>query len=136
MKKIIASLLCFIVALTVTITAFGADIQLFNNNVSNVYTDFSVNSNGYATVTNKFTGIPGVTKSTEVETKIQKKFGLIWITVSGASWTDTTSSSNFMKSHYFQLSSTGTYRAHVVFKVSGTGGSDDKITKNVERAYS
>ena len=58
------------------------------------------------------------------------------MTVDNGSWTDTSTSTSFSKSHSVQLSSKGTYRAHVVFTISGTGGSDDKITKNVEKTYS
>lgn len=80
--------------------------------------------------------ISEIIKSATIETKIQKKFGLIWITVSDGSWTDTTTATSYSKSHSVQLSSTGTYRAHVEFTISGSGGSDDEITKNVQRTYS
>lgn len=136
MKKIIALILCFITLFTVTITAYASDIQLFYNNVDNVSTTFSISNSGKGTVTNTYSGITGTTKKVTIETKIQKKFGLIWITVSDGSWTDTTTATSYSKSHSVQLSSTGTYRAHVEFTISGTGGSDDEITKNVERTYS
>lgn len=110
-------------------------VQPFSNNVGSTSTTFTISSSGLATVKNTYNGITGVTRSAEIETKVQKKFGLIWITVDNGSWTDTSTATNFSKSHSVQLSKTGTYRAHVEFKISGTGGSDDKITKNVERTY-
>ena len=136
MKKFIAACLCLVTLFTATITAYASSIQPFSNNVDTVTTSFSISSSGLATVKNTCYGISGTTKSAEIVTKVQKKVGLIWVTVSGGSWTDTSSATNFSKSHSVQLSSKGTYRAHVVFTISGTGGSDDKITKNVEKTYS
>ena len=123
-----------------SITAFATDsydeIVYRYNNVANVNTSFSISSTGKATVKNRYSGISGYLQSATITTKVQKKVGLIWITVSGGSWTDNSTSTDFSKSHSVQLSSTGTYRAHVVFVISGTGGSDDKITKNVQKTYS
>ncbi len=136
MKKMIAVILSVVILLTTTITAYAGSIQPYSNNVDTTNTIFSISSSGLATVKNTYSGITGTTKSAEIVTKVQKKVGLIWVTVSGGSWTDTSSATNFSKSHSVQLSSKGTYRAHVVFTISGTGGSDDKITKNVEKTYS
>ena len=116
-------------------SAADDEIVLRLLNASNAYTTFSISSSGKATVRNSYTGKAGKFKSAKITTKIQKKVGVIWVTVSGGSWTDTSSSLNYSKSHSLQLSSTGTYRAHVVFVISGSGGSDDKITKNVEKTY-
>lgn len=136
MKKIIAVILSVVILLATTITAYAGSIQPYSNNVDTTNTTFSISSSGLATVKNTYSGITGTTKSARIVTKVQKKVGLIWVTVSDGSWTDTSSATNFSKSHSVQLSSKGTYRAHVVFTISGTGGSDDKITKNVEKKYS
>lgn len=136
MKKMIAVILSVVILLTTTITAYAGSIQLYSNNVLTTNTTFSISSSGLATVKNTYSGITGTTKSAEIVTKVQKKVGLIWVTVSNGSWTDTSTATSFSKSHSVQLSSKGTYRAHVVFTISGTGGSDDKITKNVEKTYS
>lgn len=136
MKKIIAVILCLVTLFTATITAYAAGIQPFSNNVNSTDVSFSISSNGKATVSYEYYGKSGVTKSAEIVTKVQKKVGLIWITVSNGSWTDNSTATNFTKSHSVQLSGKGTYRAHVVFTISGTGGSDDKITTNVEKKYS
>ena len=136
MKKIIAVILCFVTLFSATITAYASSIQPYSNNVDTTKTTFVISSTGKATVSNTYSGITGTTKSAEIVTKVQKKVGLIWITVDDGSWTDNSTATNFSKSHSVQLSSKGTYRAHVVFTISGTGGSDDKITKNVEKTYS
>lgn len=136
MKRFTALMLCLVTFITATITVYADGIQPYYNNVNSVTTSFSISSSGKATVNNTYSGITGTTKNVKITTKVQKKYGLIWITVSGGSWTDTSTATNFSKSHSVQLSKTGTYRAHVEFKISGSGGSDDKITKNVERTYS
>lgn len=136
MKKIIAFILCAVILFATTTTAYASNIQPYSNNVTSTNVYFSISSSGKATVSYEYYGKSGVTRSAEIETKVQKKFGLIWITVDNGSWTDTSTATNFSKSHSVQLSKTGTYRAHVEFTISGSGGSDDKITKNVERTYS
>lgn len=136
MKKMIAVILCLVTLFTATITAYAGSIQPYFNNVDTTNTTFSISGSGLATVKNTYSGITGTTKSAEIVTKVQKKVGLIWVTVDGGSWTDNSTATNYSKSHSVQLSGKGTYRAHVVFTVSGTGTSDDKITKNVEKTYS
>lgn len=136
MKKFIAVCLCIVTLFSATITAYASGIQPYSNNVNSTDVSFSISSSGKATVSYEYYGKSGVTKNAEIVSKVQKKVGLIWVTVDAGSWTDTSTSTNFSKSHSVQLSSKGTYRAHVVFTISGTGGSDDKITKNVEKTYS
>lgn len=136
MKRFFAFILCIVILVATTITVYANSIQPYYNNINNVTTSFSISSSGKATVNNTYSGITGTTQNVEIATKVQRKFGLIWITVDNASWTDTSTATNFSKSHSVQLSKTGTYRAHVVFTISGTGGSDDKVTKNVEKVYS
>jgi hypothetical protein len=136
MKKIIALIICFVVLFATTITAHASDIQICSNNVDATSTAFSISSSGLATVKNTYSGISGVTTSAKIVTKVQKKVGLIWVTVDNGSWSDTSTATNFSKSHSVQLSSKATYRAHIEFTISGTGGSDDKITKNIEKTYS
>ncbi len=136
MKRFFAFILCIVMFVTTTITVYANNIQPYFNNVDNITTSFSISGSGNATVNNTYSGITGTTQNVEIATKVQKKFGLIWITVDNGSWTDTSTATNFSKSHSVQLSKIGTYRAHVVFTISGTGGSDDKVTKNVEKTYS
>lgn len=135
-EKNIAVFLCILTCFSIVTTVYANEIKPYSNNVSTTNTTFSISSSGLATVRNTYAGITGTTKSAKIVTKVQKKVGIIWITVSGGSWTDTTNATNFSKSHSVQLSSKGTYRAHVEFTISGTGGKDDEITKNVQKIYS
>ena len=136
MKKIIAFILVVALLFTLSITAYAEESEIKGANYTSASTTFTISDSGLAKVTNKYVGKTGVFQSAKVTTKVQKKVGIIWVTVSGGSWTDTSTLLNFSKSHSVQLSSTGTYRAHVVFVISGTGGSDDRITKNVQKTYS
>lgn len=136
MKKIIKIIVCLILVSISVITAYANDIQPFTNNVNATSVTFSISSSGNASVRTTYTGIQGVTQRAEIETKVQKKYGLIWIAVDNGHWTDTSTATDLSKTHSVQLQKTGTYRAHVVFTISGTGGKDDKITKNVEKVYS
>lgn len=136
MKKFIAFFLGLAVLFAATTTAYASDIQPCSNNVDRVRTTLIISDSGVATVKNIYYGIKGITQSAKIVTKIQKKVGVIWVTVSDGSWTDNSTATSYSKSHSVQLSSKGTYRAHVVFIISGSGGSDDKITKNSENTYS
>ena len=137
MKKFLTIALCVsMLILPFTIVAQAGESSTYSNNVLSTSTTFSISSTGNATVKNSYAGSQGTTKSATITTKVQKKVGLIWVTVSGGSWTDTSTAINYSKTHSVQLSSKGTYRAHVKFVISGTGGSDDEMTKNVEKTYS
>ena len=135
MKKILALMLCSVILVTTTVTVYANNIQPCYNNIDNVTTSFVISSSGKATVTTTYTGITGTTKNVKIVIKVQKKFGLIWTTVDGGKWTDNSTAEDYSRSHSVQLSKTGTYRAHVEYTISGTGGSDDKITKNIEKTY-
>ena len=143
MKKTIAFILCILLLFGISSTAYANDVEnvideeiiLRLSNSNNAYTTFSISDSGKATVANSYSGKSGKFKSAKITTKVQKKIGIIWVTISDGSWTDTSTSLNYSKSHTIQLSSTGTYRAHVVFVISGSGGSDDRITKNVQKTY-
>lgn len=135
MKKLIAVCLCLIVLCSLPISVYASSIQPYYNNVDRVNTTLTISSSGVATVKNFYSGITGTTKSAKIVTKVQKKVGIIWVTVDNGSWTDNSSSNSLTKSHSVQLSGKGTYRAHTVFTFSGSGGSDDKITKTYESTY-
>lgn len=135
MKKIIAVCLCLIALCSLPISVYASSIKPCYNNVDRVNTTLTISSSGVATVKNFYIGITGTTKSAKIVTKVQKKVGIIWVTVDNGSWTDNSSSNSLTKSHSVQLSGKGTYRAHTVFTFSGSGGSDDKITKIYESTY-
>lgn len=136
MKKMIIALISVFIVLTVSITAFATEIQPYGANYNAANTSFTISTSGLATVTNTYRGVNGVTTNAEITTKVQRKVGLIWVTVDDGKWTDTSTATNFSKSHSVQLTKTGTYRTKVEFVISGSGGADDEISRIVEKTYS
>ena len=136
MKKFLAFFITLVIALTTTICVYAADFMPLKNNDAETKVNFAISSSGQATVIVRCNALSTKFTSATIETKVQKKVGLIWVTVDNGSWTDNSETNDFAKSHFVQLSGKGSYRAHTVFTFSGSGGSDDKITKNVEKAYS
>ncbi len=131
MKKLLALLL----ALTAVFSfvsfdmnkASAADIDLMYNNTNSAKVALSVNSSGKATISLTCIGISGTTKKIVAETKLERKWGLLWLDVDGGEWTDTVSKSTMSLSHTIQLSKTGTYRVTTNYTVSGSGGANDTI---------
>ncbi len=141
MKKALSLLLAVIALLSsmfvMTYAAQNHDDEVAPcyNNTTTARVSFGINSSGRASATITCTGIGGVTTKIVAESKIQKKFGLIWINVSGASWTDTVNGQVMSKTHTHQLEKTGTYRVKATITVSGRGGANDVINSAVEDTY-
>lgn len=135
MKKLIALGLCFVTLFSLFVPVYASGITTYSNNINTTNTSFSISNTGKATVSSNYTGKSGLVTKATIKTKIQKKFGLIWITVDCGEWTDTSTNTNYSVEHTLQLLKSGTYRAHVEFKIEGTGGSPDEITKNIEKTY-
>ena len=134
MKKTIAIIITVLSVVSILgITAIAVEPRWNNTNAANV--SLSINSNGKATVAFNCTGITGKTTGITAETKLERKWGILWLDVDGAEWTDTTTNIYLSTSHTFQLSKTGTYRATTKFTVSGTGGANDSIKVTDEGAY-
>ena len=134
MKKAISIVLVVLSIVSILgITAAAVEPRWNNTNAASVSLD--INSSGKATVVFNCAGITGKTTQITAETKIERKWGLLWLDVDGAEWTDTSTNVFMAKTHTFQLSKTGTYRATTKFTVSGTGGSNDSITVRSEDTY-
>ena len=89
--------------------------------------------NGIAEVTAKYYGYSGITTGATIEITLQKRFLLFWWNdVDGGHWIDTVSSSSGSVSHSLPVSS-GTYRAVIHYKVYGSGGGYDEITRTVDQ---
>lgn len=134
MKKVVA-LILVVLTLTLTMTFPAAAIKVPGNEVSPCYNNTNVanvslyiSSSGFATVSINCNGISGVTTKIVAETKLERKFGLLWLDVDSATWTDTVFGNVLRKSHTFQLNKNATYRAKTKFTVSGSGGANDVFT--------
>lgn len=96
-------------------------------------TEYIIVENGIATVTARYYGYSGITTGATIEITIQKRFMLFWWNdVDGGHWIDTVSSSSGSVSHSLPVSS-GTYRAVINYKVYGSGGGYDEITRTVDQ---
>lgn len=134
MKKIISLILVVLTLVSlVGITAVAVEPRW--NNAASATMSLYIDADGKASVTYNCAGISGVTTGITAETKIERKWGIFWLDVDGAEWTDTTTYRNLTKTHEIQLTKTGTYRATVNLTVSGTGGSSDSIELKSEKTY-
>ena len=140
MKKFFCVLLSVLVlagSLTLAASAMSGDdlIAPCFYNTATVSTTFFIDDSGLALTESSCVGITGVTTGIVIESKIERKFGLIWLDVKGAEWTDSTSSSVLSISHSIQLNKSGTYRVTADFTVSGNGHPDDEIRNRVQDSY-
>lgn len=134
MKKAISIVLVVLSVVSILgITALAVEPRW--NNANSVTVSLSIDDDGVADVTLSCIGISNVTTSIRAETKLERKWGLLWLDVDGAEWTDTTTKTYLTAYHTFQLTKTGTYRATTKCTVSGTGGSNDSITIRSEDTY-
>ena len=105
------------------------------NNANSAFVSLTINNSGKATITCNCAGISGVTTGITGDTKLERKWGLLWLDVDDAEWTASTSGVLLTKTYVVQLSKTGTYRATTKFTVSGSGGSNDSIKVTSEYTY-
>ena len=111
----------------------------YNNTIS-TSTNATISSSGYLKIDFKYNGISGVTTKGVITSYVEKRFlGLFWTRVNigqpNNEWVDTSYSYTYSGSHTHQLTSTGTYRITVNYKISGSGGAADSIDYQVTRTY-
>ena len=149
MKKIIKRIFVAILILCLTIVplspvsaavADGNEIMPMYNNVSSASANISINNSGKMTITYQYYGSAAVTTKAVITTYIEKKtLGLFWTRVdigtTNDEWVDTKYDSTYIGSRTYQLSSTGTYRVTVIYKIYGNGGSADEIKCQAQDSY-
>ena len=138
-KQIIAFFLLFVLLVPFIFTVSAAEPRL--NNTFSTSTSFVISNTGKATIAAAYDGYRGVTTDVTVTSYIEKRtLGIFWTKVDinqpNNEWIDTASYYVGAFSHEFQLEDTGTYRATVVYEISGTGGATDVIEYEQERTYS
>lgn len=143
MKKRSVSIILLVVTLisifAVTVTA--AEVMPRLNNTAATSTNFTITTAGKATISATYDGYRGTTTGATVTSYIEKRtLGLFWSRVDigqpNNEWVDTSSDYTDFFGHEFWLDSKGTYRATVVYEISGTGGATDVIEYEQERTYS
>lgn len=143
MKCRITSLILICVILIVSIVPMisAETITPRLNNTSNTSTNFTITTAGKATISATYNGYKGITTGATVTSYIEKRtLGLFWTKVDigepNNEWIDTSSDYLGAFGHEFWLENKGTYRATVVYEISGTGGATDVIDYEQERTYS
>lgn len=149
MKKHIKRILVITLMLSLSITPIfsvsagtsseGEIMPLYNNTTS-ANTTMSINSSGKMTIGYNIIGVASKTTKIVITTYIEKKtLGLFWTRVDNGQpdeqWVKTINSYYYSGSRSYQLSSSGTYRVTVKYKVYGSGGSADEITQQKKASY-
>lgn len=116
------------------------EIMPLYNNVGSVNSNMSINSSGKMTINYKYAGSPSTTTKAVITTYIEKRtLGVFWSRVDigepDDQWVDTIKDYSYYGSRTYQLSSTGTYRVTITYKIYGNGGSVDTITSEIKDSY-
>ena len=149
MKKIITRVLATILTLCLSVVPFCSisvtaatqeEIVPLYNNVNTATANLDVTDSGKLTINYKYAGFSGITTKAVITTYIEKKtLGLFWTRVdigtTNDEWVDTINNYRYTGSRTHQLSSSGTYRVTVNFKIYGSGGSADVIEKDIKFSY-
>ncbi len=149
MKKIIKRALASILVLCLSVVPFCSvsaaaatpdEVMPLYNNTSSASSNINISSNGQLKIYYDYTGLSGKTTKVVITTYIEKRtLGLFWTRVdngqSNDQWVDTSYSLDYYNLRTFQLSSTGTYRVTVIYKVYGSGGTADEIKCVMKDSY-
>ena len=108
------------------------EIMPLYNNTSSTISAMSINDSGTMTISYRYSGYPSVTTKAVITTYIEKKtLGLFWtrvdIVTDNDEWVDTINDYRYSGSRTYKLSSKGTYRVKISYKIYGSGGSADVI---------
>lgn len=145
MRKILSLIICvvllgcvFAIGTSAAVPDESAVMPCYNNTIM-TKSNFNIDENGVATVTVSYFGYNGVTLGGKITTKIEKLISGNWVTVNigttDNTWIDESSSVNFRTTHTVQLTSSGTYRAVIEYRVWGNGGAEDVIPATIEKTY-
>lgn len=111
------------------------------NNTSSTTTNFGISASGKASIGAGYSAYRDYFEAATVTSYIEKRtLGIFWTKVDigmpNNEWVDTSTEYVDSFGHEIYLNSTGTYRATVVYEISGTGGATDVIEYEQERTYS
>lgn len=110
------------------------------NNAATVSTNMSINSSGKMTITYNVAGYSSLTTKIVITTYIEKRtLGLFWTRVDNGQtddqWVDTIKDYKYNGVRNYNLSSSGTYRVTVAYKIYGSGGSADNVEHEIKDSY-
>ena len=139
-KATVFALALLMLVMSVFVPMKKAEAAMMYNNTSSATARCSIDSNGNLSVALKVTGYSGITQRIEVALYVEKRvLGIFWSRVDigcpNNIWTDSKTGYTYTNTFSHHLGSTGTFRVNVTFTVSGTGGSNDIITKTETISY-
>ena len=110
------------------------DISLYNNNTATTATSFMITDSGEARVAYEYDGYEGITAGAVITIKIEKRnFLFFWDEIVEDCFVVPEVSG--YGCNVYQLTSKGTYRCTVTYRVGGTGGEDDVLTFEDTKTY-
>ena len=126
--------ICMLTATVSSTTIYGNEITPRYNNTASASLNTTVNSNGTLTISYNCQGYSSATSKIVITTYIEKQFlFFFWTRVdigtTNNEWSQTINNYRYTGTLTFMLPSTGTYRTTVTYKVYGSGGTTDEITK-------
>lgn len=141
-RRFCSMVLLFAILTSILVFASAANdgIMPCYNNTAGTSTNFTISTTGKATITATFDGYRGTTSGATITSYIEKRtLGVFWTKVdigeTNNEWVDTINNYYGLAGHEFQLPSTGTYRATVVYEIRGSGGATDVIDFNKTLTY-
>lgn len=144
LKKILVAvlILCLCIVPLSPMSAVAADdgIMPRYNNVNTATANMGISDSGMMTINYKISGYSGITNKIVITAYLEKRtLGVFWSRVdlpsSDDQWVYTIYDYRYTGSTTYQLSSTGTYRVTVNFKVYGSGGAVDEIETQIKATY-
>ena len=143
MNKITKTLLVACLALIMCFTSMPVTAFASENNtqsitprwshLSDVSFSFAATSTG-GHVNVSYAGYPDTFSKVDIHVKLQKRFLLVfWTDVD--EWSASSTECEDIFSHTFALNGTGTYKATLTFTATGTDGSTDSFTNEIENKY-
>ena len=140
-RRFVSFVLLLIILSTLVVCAAAGTVTPRYNNTAGTSTNFAISASGKATISATYNAYRDSFSSATITSYIEKRtLGIFWTKVNigqpNNEWVDTSSDYTGAFGHTFQLSDTGTYRATVVYEISGTGGATDVIEYEQERTYS
>ena len=143
MKKVLISVLIAVMLLmSLSLSVYATSEATINpryNNTLSAKVTMTISTEGLCAIRVSYVGDSSAFQSARIITKVQKNESGTWIDVDldqpDDQWIDTSTLPIFSQNHSVQLTSRGTYRAFVVFEISGTGGATDVIERTIEKTY-
>lgn len=141
-RRIVYSVLVILVLCMAVLPATAQEsIMPRYNNTASTTTNFGISAAGKASVAGSYYAYIDYFQSATITTYIEKRtLGIFWSKVDigtpNNEWVYTSTEPADGFGYEIYLNDKGTYRATVVYEISGTGGATDVIDYEQERTYS